>query len=142
ITGSAAIALRLTPQLTLSGIGYNLIPVGIAGELAPRRFALGAAYGTDSTFRIDVDGVGTITSAPQETAFDIHVGLEIFLAQILAVRAGYFYSGITQTNFGSLGLGLVVPGFAVDVGYRQSIGPSWDGGSWSDHLIVADLKFF
>jgi hypothetical protein len=142
ITGSAAIALRPTPQLTIAGMGYNLIPVGIAGELAPRRFALGASYGSDSTFRLDVDGVGTISSFPQVTALDLHVGGELFVAQLLAIRAGYFYSGLTQTSFGSVGLGLVIPGFAVDVGFRQSIGNTWNGGNWSDHLIVADLKFF
>jgi opacity protein-like surface antigen len=141
ITGSAAIAIH-TNQFTLTGIGYNLIPVGIAGELAPRRFALGAAYGTDSTFRIDVDGVGTFNQAPAQTAFDLHVGAEFFVAQLLAIRAGYFYSGITQTNFGSLGLGVVFPSIAIDVAYRQSIANTWDGGSWSDHLIVASLRIF
>jgi hypothetical protein len=143
ITGSAAIALHPTPQLTIAGIGYNLIPVGLASELAPRRFALGASYGSDSTFRLDVDGVGTWTNFPlQTTALDVHVGGEFFVAGALAIRAGYFYSGLTETNFGSLGLGLVVPGFAVDVGYRQSLGNTWNGQNWSDHLIVADLKFF
>ena len=142
ITGGAAIALHPTPQLTISGIGYNLIPVGIAGELAPRRFALGASFGTDSSFRLDVDGVGTIASFPSVSALDLHVGGEIFVAQLLAIRAGYFYSGLTQTSFGSVGLGLVVPGFAIDVGYRQSIGNTWDGGNWSDHLIIADIKIF
>ncbi len=144
ITGTASIAVHPTPQLTISGIGYNLIPVGIASELAPRRFALGAAFGTDTTFRIDVDGIGTWTSfpLPQTTGLDLHVGGEFFVAGILAIRAGYFYSGLTETNFGSLGLGLVVPGFAIDVGYRQSLGNTWNGQDWGDHLIVADLKFF
>jgi hypothetical protein len=143
ITGSAAVAIHPTPQLTISGVGYNFIPVGIASQLAPRRFALGAAYGSDSSFRLDVDGVGTWTSFPfQTTALDLHVGGEFFVAGALAIRAGYFYSGLTETNFGSLGLGLVVPGFAVDVGYRQSLGNTWNGQNWSDHLIVADLKIF
>jgi hypothetical protein len=144
ITGTAAIAVHPTPQLTISGIGYNLIPVGIASELAPRRFALGAAYGTDTTFRVDIDGVGTWTSFPypQTTGLDLHVGGELFVAGLLAIRAGYFYSGLTETNFGSLGLGLVVPGFAIDVGYRQSLGNTWNGQNWGDHLFVGDLKIF
>jgi len=144
ITGSAAIAVHPTPQLTLTGIGYNLVPIGLGSALAPRRFALGGSYGSDTTFRVDVDGIGTWTSfpVPQTTGLDLHVGGEIFVAGTVAIRAGYFYSGVTETNFGSVGLGLVMPGFAIDVGYRQSLGNTWNGQSWSDHLFIADLKFF
>jgi hypothetical protein len=131
VTGSAAVALKLTDQLMISAIGYNLVPVST--PLAPLRVAIGASYGSDTTFRIDVDGVASLGTSD---AFDIHVGGEYFAGGMVAIRAGYFYSGLTESSLGSVGLGLVLTSFAIDVAYRNSINP------WQDHLIVADLKFF
>jgi hypothetical protein len=131
VTATAAAALKLSDMFTITAIGYNLIPVET--PIAPLRVALGAAFGTDTSFRIDVDGVATLGTSD---AFDIHVGGEYFAAGMLAIRAGYFYSGLTETSMGSVGLGLIFPAFAVDAAYRNSINP------WLDHLIVVDLKFF
>ena len=131
VTGGAALALKLGDMFTIGAVGSNLVDVGTS--LVPRQFAVGASFGTDSTFRVDVDGVATIE---QSAAYDLHVGGEYFLAQLLALRGGYFYSGLTQQHFVSGGVGLVVPGFAIEGAYRQSVAP------WVDHLFVVDLKFF
>ncbi len=131
VTGSAALALKVTDQLTVSAIGYNLVPVGTA--LAPLRAALGASYGTDSSFLIDVDGVASLGT---QDAFDLHAGAEYFAFGMLAIRAGYFYSGLTERSFGSVGLGFVSSGVGLDVAYRNDINP------WTDHLFLVDLKFF
>ena len=131
ITGTAAVMLKLSDLFSISAVGYNLLPV--ATPLAPLRVALGAAFGSDTTFRLDVEGVASLGT---NDAFDIHAGGEYFLGGMFAIRAGYFYSGLTESSFGSIGAGLVLTSFAVDVAYRNSINP------WSDHLIVADLKFF
>jgi hypothetical protein len=133
ITGDAAIIYKPVQIVSIAAIGYNLVDVD-QETLAPRKLALAAAVGSDTTFRVAADGVMNI--ATPSPVIDFHLGGEYLIASLIAVRAGYLYDGMIKQNFGTLGVGVIVTGFAFDVGYRQSVVP------WNDSALIFDVKLF
>lgn len=133
ITGDASIVYKPVDIVSIAAIGYNLVDVD-QEVLAPRKLALAAAVGSDTTFRVAGDVVGNI--ATPSLVLDYHLGGEYLIAQLIAVRAGYLYDGLIKQSFGTIGAGVIVTGFAFDVGFRQSIVP------WNDNAIILDIKLF
>ncbi len=133
ITGDAAIVYKPVDIVSIAAIGYNLVDID-QETLAPRKLSLAAAVGSDTTFRVAADGVMNI--ATPSPVLDFHLGGEYLIAQLVAVRAGYLYDGMIKQNFGTLGAGVIVTGFAFDVGLRQSIAP------WNDTALIFDIKLF
>lgn len=132
ITGDAAIIFKPIEFLTLTGIGYNLID--IHSPLAPREVALAAAIGSDSSFHVAADVVGNLETP--SLVLDYHLGGEYFLAQLFALRAGWMYDGLIEGHFLSTGVGLVLPSFGLDIGYRQQL------IQWTDRAVIFSIKFF
>jgi hypothetical protein len=48
-------------------------------------------------------------------------GIEWLLGESIPVRAGWWWDEITEEHRASVGLGVVVPYFAVDVSLQQSV---------------------
>ncbi len=130
-TGNLAIGFHPSDQVTLALIGYNL--VGIDSPLTPLQLGMGASIGTDLTYRVDVDVVTELTNDPR---FDVHIGGEYFAGGLVAIRAGYSFLGLVQQNYASVGVGLIVEGFSLELAYRLEL------GQWNDNLVLAGFKFF
>jgi hypothetical protein len=130
-TGDVAIGIHPNDQVTVALIGYNLVSVN--SPLTPRQLGIGASIGTDLTYRVDVDVVTELDNNPH---FDVHIGGEYFAGQLVAIRAGYSYLGLVGQNYGSVGLGLIVQGFSLEIAYRLEL------GQWNDNLLLAGMKFF
>lgn len=133
ITMDAAVIYKPVDIISIAAIGYNLIDVD-QETLAPRELSLAAAVGSDTSFRVAADGVMNI--ATPSPVIDFHLGGEYLIASLIAVRAGYLYDGMIKQNFGTLGVGVIVTGFAFDVGFRQSVAP------WNDNALIFDIKLF
>ena len=59
-------------------------------------------------------------------------GFEWLVAELVPIRAGYLYDELSKDQRVSVGLGLVIPSFGLDVAYQQSIkGESLDRRSIS-----------
>jgi hypothetical protein len=130
-TGDVAIQIHPTELVTVAAIVYNLVDVD--SPLTPIKAGFGASIGTDLTYRFDIDVLSEINNDPH---LDFHVGGEYFAGQLVAIRAGYSYLGLVGQNYASVGIGLVVPGFSLEMAVRQEL------GQWNDTLVLAGLKFF
>jgi hypothetical protein len=142
ISGDAAILYKPVDIVSIAAIGYNLVNVD-SPILSPLKAALAVAVGSDTTFRVAGDVVANFAptlpasaGSPPFAVFDYHLGGEYLIAQLIAVRAGYLYDGQIKQNFGTVGAGVIVTGFAFDVGFRQSVVP------WNDNALILDVKFF
>jgi hypothetical protein len=130
-TGNVALQIHPTELVTVAVIGYNLIDIN--SPLTPAKIGFGAAVGTDTTFRFDVDILSELNDNPH---VDAHIGGEYFAGNIVAIRAGYSYLGLLNQNYASVGVGVIVPGFALELAYRLEL------IQWNDNLFVAGIKFF
>ena len=68
----------------------------------------------------------------QGTKSRLSGGFEWLVAELVPIRAGYLYDELSKDQRVSVGLGLVIPSFGLDVAYQQSIkGESLDRRSIS-----------
>lgn len=133
ISCDAAILYKPVDIVSIAAVGYNLVDVD-SELLAPRKAALAAAVGSDTSYRVAADAVANF--ATPNVTLDYHVGGEYLIAQLVAVRAGYLYDGLIKQSFGTVGAGVIVTGFSFDVGFRQSILP------WNDNALILDVKLY
>ncbi len=133
ITGDVGLIYKPTDIVSIAAVGYNLVNVN-NDFLAPLEGALAVAVGTDTTFRVAGDVVANFSQP--SLVLDYHLGGEYLIAQLVAVRAGYMFDGIEKAHFGSVGVSVLVPGFAIDVSFLQQI------PQWNDNAIIAGVKLF
>ena len=126
---------QVTELLSLGFAGYNLVGSGSNKAVTPMGAGAGFAIGTDrilqltGDWRADFDRGGKTTNR-------FAAGAEGLLASLVVLRAGFTRDETLSTNWWSVGVGLVNPSAALDVGYRQSTTDT------SAREIAATLKLF
>ncbi len=119
VSMDAALMIIPVPNLTLSGVGYNLIDV--SSPEVRRSYAAGVAYGSDSSFRVDVDVLFEENGAG-ENVQSYAAGAELLLANVLAPRLGFFEDGLRESRSVTGGLSLLVGNVVIiEAAYRHSI---------------------
>ncbi len=135
VTVDAGIFWQVAEYASIGAAAYNLVP--ISNELAaPMGFGGGVALGTDRGFQLTADWRADLDRAG-ETRNRFAAGVEVLLGQLLPVRAGWMKDELLDTQWWSIGAGLVArSGVALDVGYRQSLDDP------NARTIAATLKLF
>jgi opacity protein-like surface antigen len=115
---------KVTDGLFLGAAGRNLIDPCADSEdevcptgLAPRTISGGVAFGTSLGFQLVAD-VEADLSKKEETALRYAGGVELLLAQLLALRGGYQYHALTKSNVVATGAGLKTQVAGFDIGYQ------------------------
>jgi len=126
VTADAGLFWEVGELISVGLAGFNLVPTG--HELsAPRSLAAGLAVGSDTSvkltadWRADFDRV-TDAGGKARTTNRYGVGAEVFLGNMIPLRAGWLRDETLDTSWWSAGVGLVTAGgVALDLGYRQSL---------------------
>jgi hypothetical protein len=133
-TVDAGLLWRLGRMLSLGATGYNL--VGISNpRVAPRMFGAGLAVGTAPSLQVSGDWRTDLDRLDRRTN-RYAVGVEFLLGGVAPLRAGFVRDETIGARWWSIGTGLVVRGFAVDVGYRQDLDAA------SARTIAVQVKTF
>jgi hypothetical protein len=118
-TADAGVLWQISELLSIGGVGYNLVPVGNE-EVAPMGAGAGIAIGNDRRFQVTGDW-RTDFDRGEKSTNRYAAGVEILLARLVPVRAGWMNDETLDTQWWSVGAGIVTQnGIALDVGYRQS----------------------
>jgi hypothetical protein len=129
ITMGVGVGVRLFDLLILGFSAHNII--GVNSALVNRYFAWSAS-GTlgffTPSFEVRLDFNAPYTRA----AFA--GGLEYIFAEMIPIRGGYVWDGITKTQYVSFGTGLFIEGSGVDIAYRHEI------GGYGGRLIALTIK--
>jgi hypothetical protein len=133
-TVDAGVLWQVSELVSVGGAGYNLVPIA-NDAIAPMGAGAGIAVGSDRSFQVtgdwrtDFDRTGTTTNR-------YAAGVEVLLARLVPLRAGWMKDETLDTSWWSVGAGLVTQGVALDVGYRQSLDAP------TARTIAATLKLF
>lgn len=126
VTADAGLYWEVSDLLSVGVAGFNLVPTGHERS-APRTLAAGLAVGSDTSlkltadWRADFDRVRDAADRARTTN-RFGLGLEVFLGDMVPIRAGWLKDETLDTSWWSAGAGLVAPnGVAIDLGYRQSL---------------------
>jgi hypothetical protein len=118
-TMDAGVFWQVAEMLSIGAAGYNLVPVSSDAN-APRGAGAGVAIGSDSSFQVTADWRADF-DRKDKTTNRYAVGAEVLLGRLVPVRAGFVKDETLDTNWWSVGAGLVARnGIALDVAYRQS----------------------
>jgi hypothetical protein len=118
-TVDAGIFWQVSRYLSIGGAGYNLVPIDNAA-VAPMAAAAGLAIGSDESFQFAAEWYANFDT-PQGTLHRYSAGAEYLLAKLFAVRAGYAYDEIQDSQRWSAGFGLVTGSVALEAGYQQDV---------------------
>lgn len=119
--------------LSIGVVGHNLVP--IKGPAFPIQLGLGLAYAFGTRFLAEFDSVLDF-SRDETVVASFHGGGELFLADMVAVRAGVMHDMFREATYASGGLGLVTRKVGLDFGLRQMV----DGGA--ETLIAFSVRLF
>jgi hypothetical protein len=135
VTVDAGLYWQLGELVSFGAAGYNLVP--IANEtIAPMGVGAGIAIGSDRIAQVTADWRSDFDRAAK-TANSYGAGVEVLVARVLPLRAGFLHDEVLGGNWWSAGAGLVSQsGVALDVGYRQSFDDK------SARTLAANLKLF
>ncbi len=100
----------------------NLVPTH--SHEAPLSMSIGAAYSFGKLLVADIDLTLRFDTPEEKQMVGARAGLELFLKNMLAVRAGTWYEGWPEAVYVTAGLGYVNPRAAVEIGFAQQV----DGG--------------
>ena len=134
ITGDLGLLLQPADLFTVGIAAYNLIDVHSVD--APRRAAIGAAFGSDRSFRLASDVVFDFSGDDPQASY--HAGAEYLLAGAFPLRAGYKHLEATGANYVSAGLGFVSPAVGLEAAWVQNVGE----GRSDDRTLAFNFKFF
>lgn len=134
ITGDLGLFLKPMPWLSFGGALYNVIDVH--SPEAPRRAGVGAAIGSDHSFRVAGDAVFDLSG--DDTSVSYHLGGEYLLAGSFPLRAGFKRLSDENRNYVSAGAGFVSQNVGLDFAWVQGLRK----GESSDRLFSFALKFF
>jgi hypothetical protein len=133
LTFDAGATVSIGDGLRIAAVGHNLTFPRTA--IAPTTAVAGVGYYTQA-FALEADGLLDF-STWQGVRGRVMGGVEVFLADRYAIRAGWRYDGGTQLNTPSLGLGYIDPRWSVELAVRHDL--------VSDHaatLGVLSLRYF
>jgi hypothetical protein len=133
-TVDAGVLWQVSELISVGGAGYNLVP--IANEaIAPMGAGAGIAVGNDRSLQVTGDWRADFDRAGKTTN-RYAAGVEVLVARLAPLRAGYMQDETLDTSWWSVGAGLVTQSVALDVGYRQSL------DAQAARTIAASLKLF
>ncbi len=130
---------KLGEQVTLSLTGMNLVPddatpftLALAGRVAPTEIA-----------SLEVDLVSDFTSDPDHPVYGVATGGEIFIHELVPIRAGFEHDAASNANAIGFGLGAVGEGAAVQYGFHTAVGDGpfqvWGTGTWHTLELIVSL---
>ena len=122
-TLDASLRIVPIPILMLYGGGYNLI--SLDSVYAPLTLGGGASVALGNIAVLGADVLVDMSSYDHATA-TVGGGLELFLAQVVPVRAGYIYDTWRSQHTLSFGLGYTDRSVGLDVSLRQDLGGAGD----------------
>ncbi len=137
-TGDLGIMVTPLKIVTISLVGYNLIPLNCKdfpgkvpqtcpnNELAPLGMAAGIGVHimgleADADVLLDFWSVRNALTNENKIAPRFHFGGEYTIASLVPVRAGFIVDNVGGDNLWTVGGGFVISQFGFDVGYRQAI---------------------
>ena len=126
VTADAGLLWEVSDLLSVGVAGFNLVPTGHERS-APRSLAAGLAAGSDTSLKLTADWRADFdrvrdAAGKARTTNRYGLGMEIFLGDMVPIRAGWQKDETLDTSWWSAGAGLVAPnGLALDVAYRQSL---------------------
>jgi hypothetical protein len=126
---------QIAELLSMGFAGYNLFSSGNRA-LSPVGAGAGVAIGSDRAFQVTGDWRADFDRTPGKTTNRWSGGAEGLVASLVVLRAGFMRDETLGSNWWSAGVGLVTPGAALDVGYRQSTTDP------SARQVAATLKVF
>jgi hypothetical protein len=134
-TVDAGLLWQVSNLVSIGGAGYNLVPVG-NDAVAPMGAGAGIALGNDRSFQVTGDW-RTDFDRGGKTTNRYAAGVEVLVARLVPVRAGWMNDETLDTQWWSAGIGIVTQaGVALDVGYRQSFDDT------SARTVAASVKLF
>ncbi len=134
-TMDVGVLWQVADLVSVGGAGYNLVPIG-NDAIAPRGAGAGVAIGSDRIFQVTGDWRADF-DRDGKTTNRYAAGVEVLLARLVPVRAGWMKDETLDTKWWSVGAGLVTKtGVAIDFGYRQSMDAP------TARTIAATLKLF
>jgi hypothetical protein len=126
VTADAGLFWEVGDLVSVGVAGFNLVPTGHE-QSAPRSLAAGLAVGSDTSvklvadWRADFDRI-TDAGGKARTTNRYGAGVEVFLGNMIPLRAGWLRDETLDTSWWSAGVGLVTSGgVSIDLGYRQSL---------------------
>lgn len=113
----AGATLRATPELAFAFVGNNLIDAGHG--FLPTSVGGGVGF-AHSTFGVEADVVADLTTW-EGTKLRAMLGVELLLADRIAVRGGYRYDAGAESHAAALGVGYIERAFLVDIAARRVV---------------------
>ena len=120
-------------SLRIAVVGYNVIPV--EGYAFPIQLGLGISYAFGSKFLAEFDTVLDF-SREETVAASYHGGVELFVASLVALRAGFQHDTVREASYASGGVGFITKKVGVDLAVRQMV----DGGA--ETLLAVSIRMF
>jgi len=118
-TMDASIQIMAAEGLTLSALGYNLIPSETT--LVPTIIGGSAAFALQGIFSISADCLVDMSTYDNAKPI-VGGGLEVLAADVAPIRVGYrFDTGLSQHSVGG-GIGYVTQQYGLDFGLRYTVG--------------------
>jgi len=114
----AGLLLRPVKFIGVGIAGYNLTNTGSA--FAPIELAPAVAFFVADMFTGEFEFIVDFTSHSEE-AFEYHAGLELFLADVVPLRAGYFFKDWDESHNVTAGIGYVSRQFGIEFGLSQRV---------------------
>ena len=120
-------------SLRLAVVGYNVIPV--EGDAFPIQLGLGISYSFGAKFLAEFDTVLDF-SREETVAASYHGGVELFMASLVALRAGFQHDTVREASYASGGVGFITKKVGIDLAVRQMV----DGGA--ETLLAVSIRMF
>ena len=133
LTFDAGATVLFTQQLRLGIVGHNLTMPGTS--FAPTTVAAGFGY-TSQVFTVEGDALADFTTW-SSTKMRLMAGIEGFLADHYAVRAGYRFDAGMNTHAASVGLGYVEKTWGIEVSVRRDL-----AGDNPATMLSGALRYF
>ncbi|MEL6180830.1 MAG: hypothetical protein AAFS10_17855 [Myxococcota bacterium] len=119
--------LRITDGLFIGASGNNLINVcerndpGCPPTLTPRTVGGGLSFGSPLGIQLSADVRRDLTDGTEDT-WIYASGLELFTAQMFALRGGYRFLQGPGDHIAAGGFGIKSQSFGLDLGYQYNFG--------------------
>jgi len=114
----AGLILKPVKFLSIGVGGQNLTDTG--SQFAPIRLVPGIALHIADMLITEFDFVTDFTSHSNIT-FEYRGGVEVFIANVVPIRAGYYYKPWDETHHVTAGLGYVARDFGLEFGLSQGV---------------------
>ncbi len=134
ITFDAGMTVSITEGLRIGLVGHNLTNPGTG--LAPTTLATGLGY-TSRVFSIEGGGLFDFTTWNNKAKARVMVGAEAFLADRIALRAGYRYDDGLRIHAVSGGVGYMDRRWGIELGARRDV-----SGLHPATLLTVSLRYF